>query len=47
MKDSISAILENIENAVEYLDEKTVDEFENVIIKTNAYVDKEDKIVID
>ena len=23
------------------------DEFENVIIKTNAYVDKEDKIVID
>ena len=39
MKDSISAILENIENAVEYLDEKTVDEFENVIIGSkNVFV---------
>lgn len=39
MKDSISAILDNIENAVEYLDEKTIDEFENVIIASkNVFV---------
>lgn len=32
MKDSINAILDNIENAVDYLDEKIIDEFEDEII---------------
>ena len=32
MKDSINAILENIENAVGYLDEETVEKFENDIL---------------
>ena len=32
MKDSINAILDNIENAVEYLDEETVEKFENDIL---------------
>lgn len=35
MKTSIKAILENIENAEEYLDEKTIDEFEDIIINAN------------
>ena len=35
MKTSIKAILENIESAQEFLDEKTVDEFENIIISSN------------
>ncbi len=39
MKDSIQAILNNIENAVEYLDEETIEEFENVIISAkNVFV---------
>ena len=32
MKDSINAILDNIENAVGYLDEETVEKFENDIL---------------
>ena len=32
MKTSIKAILNNIESAEEYLDEKAIDEFENIII---------------
>lgn len=32
MKTSIDAILVNIENAVEYLDEETINEFEDIII---------------
>lgn len=35
MKTSIKAILENIEMAEEYLDEKTIDEFEDIIINAN------------
>ena len=35
MKTSIKAILENIEIAEEYLDEKTIDEFEDIIINAN------------
>ena len=39
MKDSITAILNNIENAVEYLDEDTVEEFENEILEAeNIFV---------
>ena len=32
MKDSIKAILENIDSAQQFLDEESVDEFENIII---------------
>ena len=35
MKTSIKAILDNIENAEEYLDEKSIDEFEDIIINSN------------
>lgn len=35
MKTSIKAILENIEIAEEYLDEKTIEEFEDIIINAN------------
>lgn len=35
MKTSIKAILENIESAEEFLDEKTIDKFENMIIDAN------------
>ena len=35
MKTSIKAILENIESAEEFLDEKTIDKFENMIIGAN------------
>ena len=35
MKTSIQAILENIENAQEFLDEKAIDEFEDIIINAN------------
>ena len=39
MKDSIGAILENIENAVEYLDEETIEQFEDIIIRSkNVFV---------
>lgn len=39
MKNSINAILENIEGAVEYLDEKDIDNFENIIIEAkNVFV---------
>ena len=39
MKTSIKAILNNIQNAEEYLDEKAIDEFENVIIQSkNIFV---------
>lgn len=39
MKDSINAILNNIENAVDYLDEDTVEDFENEILKSeNIFV---------
>lgn len=39
MKDSINAILNNIENAVDYLDEDTVENFENEILKSeNIFV---------
>ena len=39
MKDSINAILGNIENAVDYLDEDVIDEFENAIISAkNIFV---------
>lgn len=39
MKDSIDAILKNIEDAVEYLDEDVVEEFENEILKAeNIFV---------
>ena len=39
MKDSINAILNNIENAVEYLDGDIVEEFENEILKSeNIFV---------
>lgn len=39
MKDSINAILNNIENAVDYLDEGTVEDFENEILKSeNIFV---------
>ena len=39
MKDSINAILNNIENAVEYLDKDTVESFENEILKAeNIFV---------
>lgn len=35
MKTSIKAILDNIESAEEFLDEKTIDKFENMIIDAN------------
>ncbi|WP_296805613.1 6-phospho-3-hexuloisomerase [uncultured Methanobrevibacter sp.] len=35
MKTSIKAILENIESAEEFLDEKTIDKFENMIMEAN------------
>ena len=35
MKDSIKAILENIDSAQQFLDEESVDEFENIIIDAN------------
>ena len=35
MKDSIKAILENIDSAQQFLDEESVDEFENIIINAN------------
>ncbi|WP_298500756.1 6-phospho-3-hexuloisomerase [uncultured Methanobrevibacter sp.] len=35
MKTSIKAILDNIVSAEEFLDEKTIDEFENIIIGAN------------
>ena len=35
MKNSIEAILDNIEGAVEFLDEKEIDTFENIIIESN------------
>ena len=35
MKNSIRAILDNIENAQDFLDEKSIDEFENIIINAN------------
>ena len=39
MKTSIKAILNNIESAEEYLDEKSIDEFENIIIESkNIFV---------
>ncbi len=39
MKDSINAILDNIENAIEYLDDDVVEEFENVILNAeNIFV---------
>jgi 6-phospho-3-hexuloisomerase len=39
MKTSIKAILDNIESAEECLDEKSIDEFENIIIKSkNVFV---------
>ena len=39
MKNSINAILDNIEGAVEFLDEKNVDDFENIIIEAkNVFV---------
>lgn len=39
MKTSIKAILDNIESAEEYLDEKAIDKFENVIIEAeNVFV---------
>lgn len=39
MKTSIRAILDNIESAEEFLDEKTIDEFENIIINAkNVFV---------
>ena len=39
MKTSIKAILNNIESAEEYLDENSIDEFENIIIKSrNIFV---------
>lgn len=39
MKDSIGAILNNIENAMEYLNEETIEEFENIIISAkNVFV---------
>lgn len=39
MKNSINAILDNIEGAVEFLDEKDIDTFENIIIESkNVFV---------
>ena len=39
MKNSINAILDNIEGAVEFLDEKNVEDFENIIIEAkNVFV---------
>ena len=39
MKNSINAILDNIEEAVEFLDEKDIDTFENIIIESkNVFV---------
>ena len=39
MKNSINAILENIENAQNFLDEDAVDDFENIIIESkNVFV---------
>ena len=35
MKDSIKAILENIDSAQQFLDEESVDEFENIIMNAN------------
>ena len=35
MKTSIKAILDNIEKAQEFLDEKAIDEFEDIIIGAN------------
>ncbi len=35
MKDSIKAILENIDSAQQFLDEESVDEFENIIMDAN------------
>ena len=35
MKTSIKAILDNIESAEEFLDEKTIDKFENMIMEAN------------
>ena len=35
MKTSIQVILENIDNAQEFLDEKAIDEFEDIIINAN------------
>ena len=35
MKNSIEAILDNIEGAVEFLEEKEIDNFENIIIESN------------
>ena len=35
LKDSIKAILENIDSAQQFLDEESVDEFENIIINAN------------
>jgi 6-phospho-3-hexuloisomerase len=35
MKTSIRAILDNIESAQDFLDEKAIDEFENIIINAN------------
>ena len=33
MKTSINAILDNIQNAEEYLDENSIDKFEDIIIE--------------
>ena len=39
MKTSIKAILDNIKSAEDYLDEKAIDEFENIIISSkNIFV---------
>lgn len=39
MKNSIDAILENIQNAEEYLDEKSIEKFEDIIINSkNVFV---------
>ena len=39
MKDSINAILKNIENAVDYLEEDVIEDFENEILKAeNIFV---------
>ena len=35
MKTSIKAILDNIEKAQEFLDEKAIDEFEDIIMDAN------------
>ena len=39
MKTSINAILDNIQNAEEYLDENSIDKFEDIIIESkNVFV---------